>query len=248
MIRDSSITALGQGSSSLALDDNEVHVWRMALDAPENQSCHEVLSPDERARAARFYFDRDRRRFAVARSFLRCTLAGYLGISPSEVLFRYTDYGKPFLDGPLASTGLQFNLAHSHELALLAVAMGHEVGIDLEFRRLGFASDTIAEHFFAPEEVQEIRSRPLESQEAAFFRCWTRKEAYIKARGQGLSIPLREFVVATGEVGEGSTLLSTEHEPSAVSRWWVCDLAVAEGYTAAIAFAAGKPLQVILQR
>lgn len=213
----------------------EIHVWRASLDEDHFGHCEGVLSADELNRAARFRFERDRHRFTAARLFLRSTLASYLQISPREVRFGYSEFGKPFLDEACNQDKLTFNLSHSHELAVLAVARRREIGIDVEHRRPGFSNDTLAEHFFSDDEVREIRSLPAQLQERAFFACWTRKEAYIKARGQGLSIPLDQFVVST-RPKQHAVLLSTAHDQSARLHWSVCELDVEAGYESALAF------------
>ncbi len=170
----------------------EVHVWRAWLDV-----CTEVfgrleasLAPDERERAARFRFARDRERFVAARGILRDILARYLGVNAAAPRFRYGEAGKPALEG---SPELRFNASHSHGLGLYAVALGRDVGIDVELIRPGPAGERIAERFFYPSETASLRALPEEQQAGAFFRIWTRKEAYIKAVGKGLSIPLNSF-------------------------------------------------------
>ena len=150
---------------------------------------------DELVRAERFYFDEDRIHFIVGRGFLRCTLASYFGVQPKQLRFTYNAFGKPNLDLPSGSW-LKFNLSHAGKLALLAVTAGRELGVDLELIRPGMAQELIPEQFFSPSEVESLRGLPEEHQDAAFFACWTRKEAYVKAKGKGLSIPLDEFDVS----------------------------------------------------
>jgi len=220
---------------ALTIARNEVHVWRTSLDISDFGSCEQVLSADERDRSAGFHFERDRRRFVAARAFLRSIVASYLDLSATEVEIGYTEYGKPFLDGTCARGDLKFNLAHSNELAVLAVCCGREIGVDIEYRQPEFVGERLAEHFFSPGEVAEIRSLPAELQKRAFFTCWTRKEAYIKARGHGFSIPLHEFVVAATP-SKKAVLLSTAHEPTAVSHWSICDLEIEKEYESALVF------------
>jgi 4'-phosphopantetheinyl transferase len=138
------------------------------------------LSADEQARAARFTHERDRRRFAQARSFLRRVLADYLGIAPLAVEFEYAQYGKPHIDG------LFFNLSHAHELAVLAVSDSIAVGIDIEYRQRDINVRDLARRFFTADEYAYLDSQPAALQHHLFLRYWTAKEAYLKATGEGL--------------------------------------------------------------
>ena len=150
-----------------------------------------ILEPDERARAARFRFARDRRRYVVRHAVLRTLLAAPRGSSPAALRFAFNAQGKPSIDG-----SPEFNISHSHGLALIAIASDGAVGCDIEWRDPSFAEETIAEQFFAPREVTALRALPDDLQAQAFFDCWTRKEAYVKARGLGLSLPLDSFAVS----------------------------------------------------
>ncbi len=221
---------------SLALAYDEVHVWRASLDlaAEQIQGLYDVLVPDERAKAERFHFQKDRVHFIAARGVLRDILSRYLGLGPSQVRFRYSPYGKPALMGESGEERLRFNLAHSYGLALYAVAWGREVGIDVEYIRADLASELIARQFFSLREVAVLRSLSKTTQIEAFFNCWTRKEAYIKARGQGLSLPLDEFDVSLVP-GEAARLESTRADLHEASRWSLCELSPGSGYVAAIA-------------
>lgn len=235
-------TAVPARGTRRHVDLGEIHIFGTTLDGPENE---QILSPDERVRAARFHFSRDRKRFVAARTFMRIVLGEYLGIDPADAQFGYTEYGKPFLSDSNVAPALSFNVAHSEDRAMMAVACGRAVGIDLENHRPGFASDRLAEQFFSSDEVQSMRSLPSEEQERAFFDCWTRKEAYIKARGQGLSIPLNGFTVSTSP-NDSSALLSTTHDPSASTEWRVCDLKAPAGFSAALAYEIRGTLPKIL--
>ncbi|HSM54600.1 MAG TPA: 4'-phosphopantetheinyl transferase superfamily protein [Candidatus Sulfomarinibacteraceae bacterium] len=184
----------------LALDTDEVHVWRAALDLPhkQEQALWALLSDDEQERAARFHFERHRRRFIAARGLLRTTLARYLDCPPRPIRFRYGPQGKPALDhqdkaGEVAH--IQFNVAHSADLALIAVTRDRRVGVDLEQRRPLSDAVQIAHRFFSPLEVAAVEAATGEQQLALFFQIWSRKEAFIKATGQGLSQPLADFDV-----------------------------------------------------
>ncbi|HYP28119.1 MAG TPA: 4'-phosphopantetheinyl transferase superfamily protein [Blastocatellia bacterium] len=219
-----------------ALAGREVHVWRIELDrAPARvEDLSHVLSPDEEHRAARFYFQKDRDHYTVARASLRLILALYLEKDPKELTFSYSPYGKPSLASRDPDKDLRFNLSHSGHLALAGVTFGLDIGIDVERVREDFASEEIAQRFFSAREVACLRSLPEGGRAQAFFHCWTRKEAYIKARGEGLSMPLDKFDVAFAP-GEAPALLGTRIDPREVERWSILDIAIDPGYAAALA-------------
>ena len=221
----------------MRLCSGEVHVWRASLEQPPRSLAKllATLTPDETERAERFHFDRDRHRFIAARGTLRAILSGYLNVEPGQLRFRYSDHGKPSLLPEIASERLRFNVSHSHELALFAVTEGRDLGVDLEWIRPDVADEEIAERFFSSEEVRVLRSLPADLQANAFFNCWTRKEAYIKAIGEGLSMPLSRFVVSLAP-GEAPALLSANGSAndSEVSRWSFRELFPGTGYKGAI--------------
>ncbi|HEY1402610.1 MAG TPA: 4'-phosphopantetheinyl transferase superfamily protein [Pyrinomonadaceae bacterium] len=228
---------LSPPGSHLLLETGEVHVWRAHLhEEPEQLAVsRSILAPDEREKADRFYFERDRVRFIVARSALRRILSRYLNISPAHIVFSYNQYGKPDLSAAAGEPRLRFNVSHSHERALYAIARGGEVGVDIEFVREDFASLEIAERFFSPREIEMLRRLPEQLRTGAFFNCWTRKEAYIKALGEGLSHPLDKFAVSLAP-GEPAALLSHDDHPLEPARWSWVELLSGEGYAAALAF------------
>lgn len=217
------------------LTADDVHVWRIALELDDATLARlrETLADDERQRADRFHFEKDRRHFIAARAALRAILSRYLGRRAPDVRFAYTDYGKPHLAGEDDKFPLHFNLTHSHGLALLAVAHGREVGVDLELIRDNLEGEQLAERFFSPCEVAALRALPPELRREAFFHCWTRKEAYIKAIGKGLSLALDQFDVSL-HPGEPAMLLATQHNPQEARRWSMRSLLPAEGYVAAL--------------
>lgn len=161
-------------------------------------------------------------------------LGRYLNIPPEQLRFCYGPYGKPGLAEDSSGVPIRFNMSHSHELALYAVTREREVGIDIEYRREDFASEQIAQQFFSHGEVAALRALPAQAQVEAFFNCWTRKEAYIKATGQGLSLPLDQFDVSLAP-GEQAALLSRQDQPQEASRWTLQELAPGDGYAAAVA-------------
>jgi len=221
---------------TLKLGRDKVHVWRATLD-PEKSRLHDleqILAPDEHARAGRFYFQKDREHFIAARGLLRTILGRYLNQDPSELRFCYSPYGKPSLATSSGENALHFNVSHSHGLALYAVTSGREIGVDLEHLRTNFAGEDIAERFFSRREVEALRALPADMRQKGFFNCWTRKEAYIKARGEGLSLPLDQFDVSLAP-GEPAALLSTISDPLEASRWSLQKLEPGPGYVAALA-------------
>ncbi len=193
-----------------------------------------TLTDDEVERAERFHFDKDRDRYIVARGLLRKILGGYVGKKPQKLRFRYSDYGKPELTDEAKGQNINFNLSHSHGLALYGVTRNRGIGVDLELIRADFADEKIAERFFSPREVATLRSLPKEVQARAFFNCWTRKEAYLKALGDGLSRPLGDFEVSLVP-GEPAKLLRVGWDPAERDRWSLQALEPALGYVGAVA-------------
>jgi len=218
----------------LTLGSNEVHVWRARLDqAPSQvQSLQQTLAADERARAERFYFQRDREHFIVARGLLRVILGRCMGMEPDRLAFCYNSYGKPALGRDSGGDTLRFNVSHSHELALYAVTREHEIDVDLERLRSDLADEQIAERFFSRREFAVLRAVPTNMRQEAFFKCWTRKEAYVKAKGKGLSLPLDQFDVSLAP-GEPAALLNTKLDPEEASHWSLQELTPGPGYVAA---------------
>lgn len=227
--------AWGAPPRLLRLADDVVHVWAAPLDPPAHAVRRHaaLLAPDEHARADRFRFERDRRRFTVARGVLRALLGRYLGTDPRGVAFRYESHGKPALDGEPAAHGIRFNVSHSGEMALYALARGRELGVDVEEVRRMEDGLKIAERFFSEAEVAAFRALPDGIRDDAFFNCWTRKEAYIKAVGEGLSFPLHAFDVSLAP-GEPARLLASR-DPRQAERWSLRGLPdPAPGYRAAV--------------
>ena len=220
------------GPTTLNISANEVHVWKVDLFQRAVPDVNGVLSSDERERASRFHFERDRQRFMIAHSSLRIILGRCLNLPPSNLVFAQTQYGKPFLTN-LEAAGLLFNMSHSADVAVIAVAREREVGIDVEFKRADFATSEVAEHFFSVAEIYTLSGLDPHERSGAFFNCWTRKEAYVKARGEGLSMPLDQFDVSLAP-GVSAAMLNNRLDESEKSRWMFHDLRVASGYAAAL--------------
>jgi len=218
--------------STFSISDPEVHVWAVCLDSPELDQLRyqDTLSADEAGRAQRFHFTEDRLRFVVARGSVRTILGLYLEEEPKNIRFEYTRYGKPELS---PRRRLHFNVSHSAGLAVLAVTNGQDVGIDAEFIRPVTDFSRIAERFFSQREYQTLEALPAETRLRAFFACWTRKEAFIKAIGEGLSRPLDQFNVSVEPDG-GARLESVAGSAEEASRWCMQDLPAIPGYAGAV--------------
>jgi 4'-phosphopantetheinyl transferase len=192
-----------------------------------------LLSADERDRAARFHFERDRRYYCAARGILRILLGGYVKTPPPELNFAYSEKGKPALASPCVGSRLAFNVSHSGDLALLGFTPLRHIGVDIEKIREDFDSAAIARRFFSSQEQIQLSSLPSHQQHQAFFRCWTRKEAFIKAIGEGLSHPLSQFDVTLND--SGTVSLTTRPEAAQAERWWLQSVDAGAGYAAAFA-------------
>jgi 4'-phosphopantetheinyl transferase len=223
-------------TTKVDLTHDEIHVWRANLDLEGDVICklHRTLSSDERARADRYHFSRDRDRFTAARGLLRDILGRYLNEKPADLRFDYGSHGKPGIRGQSDPKGICFNMSHSDGLGLYAVAQGREVGVDVERIKKHFGSLEIAERFFSPREFARLSSLSEHHQLESFFNCWTRKEAYIKARGMGLSLSLQEFDVSLAP-GEPAALLWVKNDPDELSRWTMRAFIPASGYVAGLA-------------
>jgi len=209
---------------------HEAHLWCLDLDAPGGaETAPDILNGEERARAARFHFERDRHRFIAGRTALRRILATYLNRTPADLVFTVGPHGKPALE----NLWLEFNLSHSGGCGLLAVTRGRRVGVDVERVRADFAGEDIARRFFAPAEVEALAASAPDQYATGFFRCWTRKEAYVKARGDGLSLALDRFEVPLDQAATRA-LASCLDDPSECARWSLREIVPAPGYLGAL--------------
>ena len=223
--------------------EGEVQVWLIDLDRPplplERLAAH--LTPDEAERAARFRFEVHRRRFAAGRGLVREALGRILGRDPAAVPLVYGEKGKPSLDpdaAPREGGGLSFNLSHSANAALLAIALGRDLGVDVEAIRPMPDAGELVERFFAPGERERFRRLAPERRDLVFFCGWTRKEAYVKARGDGLSLPTSAFEVELAPE-RPPCLLRFDQEPAELERWRFAALEPAAGFVGALAVEAG---------
>jgi 4'-phosphopantetheinyl transferase len=224
-----------QIDAPLLLPENEVHLWRADLDAIRGEESHwrELLSLDESRRADRFHFDRDRQRFSAARAVLRKILAAYLAEDSKSLNFCYSKKEKPSLGQPYSASGITFNISHSGGIALFAISRGRDVGVDLEQIKGDIEVEAIGRRFFSAHEQSQLFALPAERQVEGFFRCWTRKESYIKATGDGLSLPLSQFDVSLA-VGATDALVATRPDAGEAERWLLTDVSTELGYAAAL--------------
>lgn len=215
----------------VTLPEREVHIWRAPLEAPAVH-LHELsamLSQDERERAARFHFETHRTSYLVGRATLRRILSLYLDLEPAHVEFTYGTRGRP----ALRDASIHFNLSHSNNLALYAIAREPLLGVDVEWMRPLSDLETLARRFFSPEECGDLLSLGSQHRRVAFFQCWTRKEAYIKAIGDGLYAPLNRFRVAFLP-GQPPALVTIDGDAERAAGWSVFDVPAGENYAAAV--------------
>jgi len=213
------------------LDRTQVHVWTVSLQTESDalsDACVE-LAPEERARADRFRNTQLRRRFVVARIFLRRMLAAYAPVDSSALHIGYGTNGKPHL---ISTSNLRFNVSHADDAAIYAIASGREVGIDIEATARDVDIDGVARQAFSPLECEALTALAPDARREAFFRIWTRKEAYVKARGEGLSYPTRSFSVS--HRANDDALIGDERDGHARHRWRVIGLDAPPGFTAAL--------------
>lgn len=217
-----------------SLGEGDVHLWRISVDSEQTSLdlLRESLSADEKKRALNFRFAADQHRYITARGSLREILSGYLGLSPAEVAFHYTNKGKPFLDPEIHEEIVSFNLAHSGQVALCAVARGRDVGVDVEQIRANVPNKTVAEYVFSPHERAAVHELPESKWLEAFFTCWTLKEAYAKGRGDGLSMDLALLDVWSGNLSQENTHASRVVH---LDGWTLYPVVPGDGYIGALA-------------
>jgi 4'-phosphopantetheinyl transferase len=210
----------------------DIHLWEFPLAVEESVEfkLRDLLSEDERARAARFHFERDARRFQVARGAVRSILASYSGVKGKDLHFSYTQHGKPRLSDDAAN--IRFSISHSGERGLLAVAAGREVGADIEAIKNNVEFDQLAKRFFSEHEKESLLGLSPENKIRAFYRGWTCKEAFLKAQGVGLSRSLASFDV---ELTGPARLLATRPDADEAEQWSLFELQPSAGYAAALA-------------
>jgi len=217
------------------LVERDIHLWAVQLGTAKDvvERCQAILSPDEMIRESRFRFEHLRREFAVSRGVLRSLLSHYLSVPAAELRFSYGTRGKPSLVG--TELDLRFNSSRSGNIALYSITRQCEVGIDVEQVRALQDVEQLACRAFCTEEVADLLSLPAVDRESAFFRCWTRKEAYVKAVGGGLSTPLDSFRVAL-KPGDRITFMHIDGDPDEARTWQLHEVLPAPGYISALAY------------
>ena len=219
----------------------DAHVWAVDLDDPgcDVGFCRERLLPDEQARAEKFKFARDQRRYVIAHAALRDILARYTHTGAADLQFNEGANGKPKLAAQFSACGIDFNLSHSHETALVAVNDRHEIGVDIEYVKSDFEIFAVANRFFTKREVAALRALPAALRRQAFYKCWTSKEAFLKAKGTGLAGQLDEVEIA---LADGKVRIQ-----ASVAGWTLEELALRDGYEAALV-TKDKPAQILCYR
>jgi 4'-phosphopantetheinyl transferase len=215
------------------LPPGEIHLWHAFCDAPAESADYLLLSDDERQAERKFHFAADRRRYRITRAMVRATLSLYLGIDPRDCRFERDPHGRPVLINAQApGDELSFNVSHSHHLIVLGVSRNTRLGVDVEKLDARRASLGLADRFFAPTESAHLRRLPARARAEVFFRYWTLKEAYVKARGLGLAIPLNRFSFDLAGPGVGFHVDSELND--CASRWSFMPLRAPPGYVGAI--------------
>lgn len=215
---------------------DEVHIWQLSLTQPPGVLARlaATLSAVEHERANRFRFEEHRWRFIAGRGQVRQLLARYLAIAPETLSFQYGEYGKPYLEQPLTEgQQLCFNVSHSGDMALCAVAIDREVGVDLETINRAIDHQQIVQRFFSPMEQAALEALPSDQRRAAFFAGWTRKEAYLKAKGSGLALALDQFSVSLSP-NDPAELQQVVGQPNEPQRWTIRSLDIGSVYAACV--------------
>jgi 4'-phosphopantetheinyl transferase len=228
---------------SLGVLGQNIDVWLIDLDKETLWSEHAIklLSVGEQERASRFKFENHRRRYMVSHAGLRSILSAYLKIPPKDLLFSAGPRGKPKLTPTMPGTdSFHFNLSHSDEVALIAVTRAGEIGVDIEYVKKDFPIHQVAERFFTPKEVKALKALPDHLQRKAFFQCWTSKEAFLKAKGAGLSGKLDEVEI-TFACGQRVRIMAN------IRGWSLAELNACDGYEAALV-SEGEPAPIHLYR
>ena len=220
---------------SIQMGPGDIHLWRAWVDSPSVSLdlLERLLSKDELERADRFRLNRDHDRFVLRRGLLRKLLGEYLSADPAQLKFHYGSHGKPYLLERDDQSPLQFNLSHSSDLTVLAFSWQQELGVDIERIDFHVAEERIPEQFFSPMEVVSLRTMPLQWQTEAFFLGWTRKEAYIKATGEGLSHGLDNFAVSM-RPDESARLLWVKGHDEERERWSMMNFIPGAGFAGAL--------------
>ena len=231
-----------EDSGRIELPETDVDIWSASIAlGPEIRAWEGLLTPEERERAGRFRFHEDYQRFVYGRGLLRELLSRYVGSRPTEMRFNFSQQGKPEL-APGYATPITFNLSHSGSHILLAFAHDRRIGVDVELMRPDVEVEQIAKRFFSAKEQEVLASLDKSALVPAFFRCWTRKEAYVKAVGTGLSLALDQFDVSL-RPGEPADLMATRPDPDEARKWILRNIDIETDYAAAFVVERNPVLQ-----
>ena len=233
-------------SEALSLNEDEVHVWQAPLKLSKFELTHfySTLSTEEKVRTARLRTVQLQERFIAARGWLRQILWQYIHINPADIMFSYNEHGKPFLVQPYNFPDdhrVEFNLSHSGDLGMYAICRQRPVGIDVEWIDDRLEMETIAKKFFSPAELQLLRTVPAKQKVNTFYACWTQKEAYLKARGDGFCHPTNSFSILPG----CHAPLNHSLEPDENHRWSLMHWTPNQGALAALAVENGVNVQPV---
>ncbi len=223
--------------AELTLESGVIDVWLARLDAGNTAELEQIISDDERARAARFRFETDKKQFIAARAFLRIILGKYLRTNPRGICFEYNEYGKPSIGGG-RRTEIKFNLSHSDNTALFAVTETREIGIDIERVKSSFVDEATVSQCLTRRETEHLQTLSETDRDLFFFDCWTHKEAFLKACGKGLSLPPNE--IETLSLSKVSTGFFENSAESPQIFWASQKLPSISGYAAALAIEGGS--------
>jgi 4'-phosphopantetheinyl transferase len=215
-------------------------VWITKFDPDTAQVLEPTLNSTERAHWRKLHFEKHQFRYIFAHGVLRTILSGYVGVRPNTIRFSANSFGKPYIDMPESDPRISFNMSHAEDLTIVAVMLAQAVGVDVESVRPIPELDNIARDYFSDAERALLQSSPAGLKEQTFCLCWTRKEAYVKAVGKGLSIPLNSFDTSMHPVAKGRFLNSTEHAPQ-IESWWLSDLTLPYGYVGALVVEGVEP-------
>jgi 4'-phosphopantetheinyl transferase len=223
-------------AGDISLGDADVHIWMASIELPDAtiSRLSAFLSKDELERAARFLHDRHRNKYIAGRAMMRDVISRYVDDGPEDIAFAYLSHGKPELSGELRNSGIEFNLSHSGEVALCAVARNSAVGVDVEHIRELRDMQGLANRFFSSSEAEQLAREQEDQQLASFFRCWTRKEAYVKAIGQGITCPLDSFAVSL-TADAPTRLLHIDQDSTIAAAWTMVTIIPAQQYVGALA-------------
>jgi 4'-phosphopantetheinyl transferase len=229
------------------LTQNQVEIWLVNIPEHINRSVwyETLLNDEEREKADRFYFAKDRLRYVITHGILRRLISQYVAIPPKELVFLKNPFGKPYISPVINTQKIQFNISHSKEGIIIAISKGNELGVDLEFARDTIPILEIAQRFFSPYEYQVLLATPASFRLLSFYRCWTRKEAFIKAKGKGLSIPLDSFDV-TVSPDQPPQLIRSSLDPSDLEKWKLREIDTWPNYLATICIE-GKDHQFVIK-